>query len=202
MKNTLEKQPKAVPFRGQINLSGVIIKWSSSMRMSPDESGDWDSVGSDLITLSAPRPVSADEMRYAMSRVEVLEKARKCESRLHCPYTDAQIIVTGLDESGHLMVQVIRDGVPRGHDPAWSFSDLIPENYSKAGEAAMRSIGFIRDACKILSRSETVTLADMQVALHALIDTAREEAVSRTDQTQNPSCKDHKNHYSNKLKNE
>jgi hypothetical protein len=173
MKNTLEKQPKAVPFRGQINLSDVIIKWSSSLCMCADEAGDWDSVGSDLIMLSAPKPVSADEMRYAMSRVEVLEKARKCESRLHCPYTDAQIIVTGLDESGHLMVQVIRDGVPRGHDPAWSFSDLIPENYSKAGEAAMRSIGFIRDACKILSRSETVTLADMQVALHALIDASR-----------------------------
>jgi hypothetical protein len=33
MKNTLEKQPKAVPFRGQINLSGVIIKWSSSDKL-------------------------------------------------------------------------------------------------------------------------------------------------------------------------
>jgi hypothetical protein len=186
MKNTLEKQPKAVPFRGQITLSGVIIKWSSSLCMCADEAGDWDSVGSDLIMLSAPKPVSADEMRYAMSRVDLLEKARKCQSRLECPYTDAQIMVTGLDDSGHLMVQVIRDGVPRGHDPAWSFADLIPENYSNAGETAMRSIGFIRDACKIISRSETVTLADMQVALHALIDAAQN---------------DHKNH-SDKLKNE
>lgn len=160
----IEKQP----FKGEINLSGVNIKWSSSKRLRQDETGDWDCVGGDSITISATKPVSAQEIRQALSRVDLLEKARKCESRLSCPYTDAQIAITGLDETGHLLVQIIRDGAPRGHGPAWNFANLIPEDYSSSGEIAMRSIAFIRDASRIISRSENVSVRDIETALFNL----------------------------------
>lgn len=155
-------------FKGSVELDGVTITWSTSKRMVEDETGDWDQVGSDKITIATKSSVTASQMRQAMSRVDVLEKARACSSRLQCPHTDAYLSVTGLDDTGHLLVQVIRDGIPRGHGPAWNFANLRPEDYSNAGEVAMKSIAFVRDASKIISRSEGVSLREMEEQLFAL----------------------------------
>jgi hypothetical protein len=166
---TIDKQaPTPVKFKGTVQLDGVTITWSTSKRSVQDETGDWDQVGSDKITIATTAPVTASQMRQAMSRVDVLEKARACSGRLLCPHTDAYLSVTGLDDTGHLLVQVIRDGVPRGHGPAWDFANLRPEDYSNAGEIAMKSIAFVRDAAKIISRSEGITRREMEDQLFAL----------------------------------
>ena len=160
--------PAPVKFKGTVELDEVTIAWSTSKRMVEDETGDWDQVGSDKITIATKAPVTAQQMRQAMSRVDVLEKARACSARMHCPHTDAYLTVTGLDDTGHLLVQVIRDNVPRGHGPAWNFANLRPEDYSNAGEIAMKSIAFFRDASKIISRSEGVLLRELEEKLFAL----------------------------------
>lgn len=157
-----------VKFKGSVDIEGITITWSTNKRMVQDQSGDWDLVGSDTITIATNAPVTASQMRQAMSRVDVLEKARACSARLDCPHTDAYLSVTGLDDTGHLLVQVIRDGIPRGHGPAWDFANLRPEDYSNSGEVAMKSIAFVRDASRIIGRSEGLTVAQLDEKLLAL----------------------------------
>lgn len=168
MNTQTKKNPNERKFEGALHLdSGVAIEWRTTKRHYRDETGDYEITGKDTITVAATAPVSAAEMREAMSIVETLEHARALSYRLHCPYTDAHFSVTGLDEAGQVTVQLHRDGIPRGHGAAADFALLRPEDYSEAGELAMQSVAFFRDVAKIICGAG-LTRKEMDDRLFAL----------------------------------
>lgn len=153
---------KAVPFKDSVTLNGATIIWSTTRTMVTRDY-DTDLDGEDNIKIQAFRPVSLDEMNQVVHWAKQLAWARAHGDHT-CPISDSWIRVTGIDDTGHILIQVYRGTEPKGHGPAWEFATMNPANYSDAGPEAMASVAWIVAVCLALSRSTSATEMNNAIA--------------------------------------
>ena len=143
---------KEVPFRGSVIFQGVTIRWHSSRHYTQDPSGDWDEEGGDHIDFTANN-TSFDSMLLA---VQVARRLVWARTRTYfCPGVNYGITAVGIDETGHVQVQVHRDGVYYAPMAAYQGNYSDPKDYSKSGINAMVAIHFLRDICTAISHAKS-----------------------------------------------
>jgi len=127
-------------------------------RMVAAEPDDMEMRGDFTITITAQN-ASLDAIASAYLDARILKKVADLGDML-CPHSDSWLRPIGLDDLGDVMLQMYRGERKCDAAPVREMAHFDPANFTKAGEVAMRSIGWMRDVAIAIRSYRSALIAE------------------------------------------